>query len=106
MGRTVVKYQLILQWPAESLDDYDEMIRIEESLITSLRDVVEIDGHDMGAGETNIFIHSSQPTRAFERALSCLSPSQTATLRAAYREAESESFTILHPADLKRFMVR
>jgi hypothetical protein len=44
-----VKYQLVLQWPASSLDDYDALIAAENKLIESLSKTHEVDGHDMGS---------------------------------------------------------
>ena len=48
-----MKYQLILQWPATSINDYDKMIDIENTLTANLADQSEVDGHDVGSGEVN-----------------------------------------------------
>ena len=61
-------YQLVLQFRGDSLDDYDAMIRLEDDLIAELQGVAEVDGHDMGSGEANIFILTSDPRRTLERA--------------------------------------
>jgi hypothetical protein len=61
-----MKYQLVLQWPASSVDDYDSMIAIEESLIEELRGDSEVDGHDAGSGQVNIFIRTGGPAKTFE----------------------------------------
>ena len=60
VGRTLVgsssmRFQVVLQWPAHSLNDYDEMIAVEDYLIAKLSEQSEVDGHDFGKGETNIF---------------------------------------------------
>jgi hypothetical protein len=52
---TLMKYQLIVQWPAYSVKDYDEMICFEEALINHMGGLALLDGHDAGSGEMNIF---------------------------------------------------
>jgi hypothetical protein len=59
-----MKYQLALQWPASSIKDCDAMIEIEDTLTNHLSKNCEVDGHDVGSGEVNIFIHTDNPTRA------------------------------------------
>ena len=48
-------YQLVLKRPCSSLEDYDEMISIEDQLIGSLSSEHDVEGHDAGSGEMNIF---------------------------------------------------
>lgn len=50
-----MKYQLVLQWPASSIKDYDAMIEAENALIENLSAANDVDGHDVGSGEVNIF---------------------------------------------------
>ena len=61
------EYQLVLQWPAVSLRDYDELIELESRIISEIGTLAEVDGHDMGVGEMNIFIHTDHPKLAFEK---------------------------------------
>ena len=62
-----MRFQVILQWPAHSLDDYAEMVGgVEELLIAKLSAQNEVDGHDFGVGATNIFVLTDDPRRAFE----------------------------------------
>ena len=51
-----MKYQLVLQLPASSIKDYDEMIELEETIIKGIGSLGKVDGHDAGSGEMNIFI--------------------------------------------------
>ena len=53
-----MKYLFVLQWPATSVDDYDSMVAIENFLISFLSGSSRVDGHDVGAGEANIFIET------------------------------------------------
>src|SRR5205814_6768761 len=43
-----MKYQLVLQWPASSIKDYDAMIEVEDALIEKLSKANDVDGHDAG----------------------------------------------------------
>jgi hypothetical protein len=67
-----VKYQLVLQWSPLSDADYDRWLVLEETMSHGLGDVGIVDGHDIGSGEMNIFIHTDEPKRSFERAMALL----------------------------------
>lgn len=101
-----MKYQLILQWPASSIKDYESMIKIEEVVIDSLGDLGRVDGHDAGSGEMNLFVLTDHPKRAFERAQQVLGTKDfMPELKAAYREIGRDQFTILFPPGLKDFSI-
>jgi len=40
-------YQLVLQFRGDTLEDYDEMIALENELIEELGNSADVDGHDM-----------------------------------------------------------
>src|ERR1700722_3122096 len=61
-----MKYQVVVQWPANSMDNYDQTVEIENLLIQRLSPRNKIDGHDFGSGEANIFVHTDEPQKAFE----------------------------------------
>jgi len=46
-----MKYQLVLQWPASSVKDYDDMIRLEEALTKEICHIALVDGHHGGSGQ-------------------------------------------------------
>jgi hypothetical protein len=101
-----MKYQLVLQLPASSAEDYDEMIELEKVIMGNLTDLDCVDGHDAGAGEMNIFILTDSPKAAFDRirqvpAIRDVMPD----LKVAYREIGKHDFTILHPVGLTRFAI-
>jgi len=101
-----MKYQLVLQWPAPSIKDYDEMIRIEGALIGALGDFALVDGHDMGSGERNIFLVTDDPTQAFEKARYVLQSEHALDgLKAAFRVFAEDDYTILWPPGLASFSV-
>ena len=56
-----MKFQVVLRWPASSVNDFDGMGEIEDLLVEKLGEQVEVDGHDFGPEETNI--SSTQMTR-------------------------------------------
>jgi hypothetical protein len=101
-----MKYQLVLQLPASSAEDYDEMIELEKVIMGNLANLGCVDGHDVGSGEMNIFILTDFPKDAFDRvrqmpAVKYVMPE----LKVAYREIGKDDFTILHPAGLTRFAI-
>jgi hypothetical protein len=101
-----MKYQLILQWPSSSIKDYDSMIEIEEVLMEGLGGTGEVDGHDAGSGEMNIFIFTDDPNTAFERVVRLLGTKDfMPDLKAAYRETGQDEFTILYLAGLSHFAI-
>ena len=69
-------FQLVLQFRGDSLDDFDVMVALEEELMEELGDSADVDGHDVGSGETNIFIFTSDPTGTFDRAKPVLARTQ------------------------------
>ena len=44
-----MKYQLILQFPFSTLEDYDALVVLEESLSKHLANCADVDGHDAGS---------------------------------------------------------
>jgi hypothetical protein len=104
--RQTKKYQLVLQWPATYIKDYDAMIDIEDALSENLGQNSEVDGHDMGSGEMNIFIRTDNPVDAFNRVQATLgSRDFWVNARVAYREVENDKYTILWPKGLNEFKV-
>jgi hypothetical protein len=101
-----MKYQLVLQWPVSSLDSYDSLVEIEEILIEELASDAEVDGHDIGANEMNIFILTDDPKRSFVESKRIIDKTNaTSEVRAAYREVTGDRYTILWPPHLNEFTV-
>jgi len=93
-----MRYQLVLQFRGDSLADYDQMIAVEDRLIEALGDSADVDGHDAGSGETNIFIFTSDPVATFRQAQPVLqSMDQLEQVTAAFRDVEGEQFTVIWP---------
>src|SRR5215470_3874841 len=101
-----MRFQLVLQWPASSLDDFDEIVRIEDLLIARLRSQSEVDGHDFGSGEANIFVHTDDPHQALEEIRAILSAHRLWPSTAiAYREILGTEYRVLWPEGTTGFKI-
>ena len=101
-----MNYQLILQWSIADMSDFDDLVRIEEDIAAGISEVSDVDGHDSGANEVNIFVHTNDPLRAFGEISEKLGHSpEWATVRIAYRDFDSDEFKTLWPVGLKKFDV-
>ena len=65
----------------------------------------EVDGHDFGAGECNIFILKNDPRSAFEYVKEHLFNEEDADWKAAFRDVNQESFTVLWPSTETTFEI-
>ena len=92
-----MKYQLVLQFDASNIEDFDQVIEIENSTTDVLGNAHVVDGHDFGSGEMNIFIHTDKPNDAFEIIKTKLVPTMGKEMKAAYRELSGENYTVLWP---------
>ncbi|HTD23149.1 MAG TPA: hypothetical protein VK738_10875 [Terriglobales bacterium] len=106
-----MKYQLVIQFPASSSEDFDRLVAFEESLMEGLDDSSEVDGHDFGMGEFNVFIFTDEPAKTFEGVQQIVkSQPPPYPMRVAYRDrpysdGANENFIILWPLNLKEFKV-
>jgi hypothetical protein len=94
-------YQLVVQPPSE---DLDTLVALEESVEQELGGAGEVDGHDIGTGESNVFILTSDPRATFEKLRPALAG--ISSMRVAYRRIEPfGDWVILYPPDLREFGV-
>lgn len=101
-----MEYLLVLQLPITTLADFDRMIELEELIRADLGNLAEVDGHDAGSGEGNIFIFTDNPSDVFARIRAMAEMAQVLPLlKAAYREVEQATFVILHPIGLNHFSI-
>lgn len=101
-----MKYQLVVQLPESSVQDFDVMIELEEAILKVLEEEGEVDGHDIGSGTMNIFIFTDEPTKAFAKLEPMLDKRRLlSSAKAAYRDADGDDFTILFPEDLTEFSI-
>jgi len=101
-----MKYQLVLQWPVSNSDDYDTLLQMEQELLDNLPNDSNVDGHDMGTNEMNIFVLTNDPHKTFEATKEILDGSPLwPEIRVAFRSVETSRFTIVWPGDLQNFTV-
>lgn len=102
-----MKFQLVLQWPTSSLEDFDAVVELEDLLIEKLDKQDAVDGHDFGSGETNIFILTEEPHRTFSDIRAILAGHRLwKTASAAYRKTDGDEYCVLWPERATRFIVR
>jgi hypothetical protein len=95
-------HQLVLQFAANTIRDYDDLVTLEQQLIATLGDGA-VDGHDMGSGEANIFILASDPQNTFQRLIPVLQRTgRLADVTAAYRATDSNRYHVLWPTNSSR----
>ena len=74
------------------------MIALEEQFIAVLGRSAQVDGHDSGSGESNIFVITDHPASTFEQVRPSLERAGClASVRVAYRDLASEDYTVLWP---------
>jgi hypothetical protein len=99
-------FQLVLQFSAAEMRQFDELVALEEELIQKLPPTSEVDGHDFGSGEFNIFILTTEPREAFDAARKVIKEGAFQNqFRAAYRERGKNEYVILWPEHLEEFRV-
>jgi len=92
-----MKYQLTIQLEASNEGEYDLLIQVEDKIENLLGTAHEVDGHDFGSGEMNIFILTNNPNEAFELLKNYLVTKFNNVLKVAYRELEGEKYYVLWP---------
>ena len=80
-----------------SADDFDQLLVIENKLELALRYKHQVDGHDIGSGEMNIFIHTNDPTEAFKISQNALSEKDLEIVTVAFRELDGDKYSVLWP---------
>jgi hypothetical protein len=104
--RMTMRFQLILQFAGASAEDRDAMIALEEAIIRVLDDAGDVDGHDVGSGEMNVFILTDDPKLAFERIKHLVGTSRfMSDTKVAYREIGTDVFRVLFPPGVTRFQI-
>jgi len=94
-----MNYKLVIQFPLTdaSADDFDKLLVIENELDLTLRDAHQVDGHDIGSGEMNIFIFTNNPNEAFKLAKNTLSEKDLNKIMVAFREINSDKYSVIWP---------
>lgn len=97
-ARRIQQYQLALQFRGDALADYNAMIELEQLLSVLLGTTATVAGHDLGADERNIFIHTTNAPSTFMRCKPLLASQRALDgLTAAYRAADGKDYQVLWP---------
>lgn len=101
-------YQLVIQFPLSKnrpdAIDLDALVALEDRLEQDADGAYEVDGHDAGAGEMNIFILTDDAVSTFNLIKDKL-PEEPSWL-AGFRDLDADDYTPLAPADLAIFDVQ
>ena len=101
-----MKYQLVLQFSADSMQDFDRLVMLEDNLIEELSDIATVDGHDFGSGKFNIFVLTDDPAKVFGMAHEIIRSRRVPNaMRSAYRDLAGEDYVIVWPPSLTDFSV-
>ena len=93
-------YQLVIQFRGDGMPTLEALIHLEDQFLDTLGETADVDGHDIGDGEANIFVMTADPDAALARVLPILKAERSfPKVRAAYRHIEGETYTVLWPAD-------
>jgi hypothetical protein len=99
-----MRYQLVIQFEGSSIADFDKFSILEKTLSNELGELADVDGHDFGSGEFNIFTFTEYPVETFQRALEVIQGRlPRRRVKIAYREVADENFVILWPSGAKEF---
>ena len=94
-----MKCQLVLQFAANSMADFDRFVLLETKLMEEVGETAVVDGHDFGLG-SSIFLFSIR--QAYQLVLN---EGVRNDLRSAYRETNGEECVVLWPSHLTEFSV-
>ena len=101
-----VSYMLVIQWNSDAFTDFDSMIRTEDALCQGLSEPHEVDGHDSGTGQTNIFVATDAPQSALPEIKTILqAEGRWDGVRIAFRPGYGDGYSVLWPESLREFQV-
>jgi hypothetical protein len=101
-----MEYQLVIQISANSIDDFDDTVSFEDDLIELLEGEADVDGHDFGSGQANIFIITEQPEANFQKIINKYGEKiEKEKMKIAYREMGEDHFGVLYPNSTSDFSI-
>jgi len=89
-----------VQFRGNSAVKYDDLVALEDELISALGESADVDGHDIGTSEANIFVLTSAPLKTFQDIKPTIENAgllQLATV--AFRSVQGDAFTVIWPAN-------
>lgn len=93
-----MRYQLVLQFTGDDPRVLEELIALEDQLIAAFDGSADVDGHDIGSNQANVFVLTDEPIETFARAKPLLEKrGLLGSVRAAYRDADGDDYALLWP---------
>jgi len=93
-----MQYQLVLRFRKSSFEDSTQLQALEHDLAQSLADSAQLDGHDTGTRDIDLFILTPDPASTFRRSKPALERLQLLDrVTAAHRLEGGSRFTVLWP---------
>jgi hypothetical protein len=93
-----MRYQLVLQFRKSAFVDLDAIVALEDNLIGQLAGFADVDGHDFGSREANLFVLTSNPTGSFGAIRPALERAGLlSAVTVAYRPINGDGYTVLWP---------
>ncbi len=90
-------YQLVLQFQGGHIDDFEELVHLEDTLIANLEERHRVEGHDFGDDTMNVYIRTDAPEAAFDKIKEVLHHTLLDKTRAAWRRSGATDFTVIWP---------
>lgn len=91
-------YQLVLQFKGNAIPDFDSLVTLEDNLQRIVEPIAEVDGHDIGSGELNLFVLTTDPVATFERAKPLLAEASLLhKVGGAYQDLRSDKYIVVWP---------
>lgn len=101
-------HQLVIQFPLSEVQpqtaELEGLYALEARLARISDGKFDVDGHDIGAGEMNVFILAEDAANALDLIREHLA--ETPPWRAGFRDLDSEEYVPLAPAGLAAFNVK
>jgi len=99
-----MQFQLVIQFEAASIEDFDRLIQVEEELSARLSRVACVDGHDFGQGEFNGFVLTDHVKEAFLLVQEVLPIKMS--YQAAYRDLQTDAdYIVLWSTTSEKFEI-
>ena len=92
-----MQYQLVLQFQGRDVDDLEDLMHLEDTLIVLLDERHIVEGHDFGDDTMTIFIRTESPESAFDKIREVLHHSLLDKTLAACRRSGENDFTVIWP---------
>lgn len=92
-----MQYQLILQFQGRDVEDVEDLIHLEDTLIVHLNERHLVEGHELGDDKMTIFINTDSPESAFDKIREVLHHSLLDKTLAACRRLGENDFTVIWP---------